>query len=260
MWDIKEQKMISDNELRRLADRYETELFLEGDPSWFMHQVSGRDNQETMAFLAQALSYGSRQQFLRKIQLFLDWSGGEVYAYMRDGLFERDIRDDNSCFYRLYSNRTMLRFCRCYERLIREYQSLEGLIRQSLCRDNGKTTALEAIALICRFFSQEKEQKVIPKDTSSSCKRLCMFMRWMVRCGSPVDLGLWSGLIDRESLIIPLDTHVLHEAQRVGLSSSLTASMSSALRLTDKLRSAFPGDPVRGDYALFGMGVEADKV
>lgn len=56
------------------AEKYETEEFINGDPSWFMHQVTGTENQEAMAFIASCLSYGSRKQFMQKIQMILDWS------------------------------------------------------------------------------------------------------------------------------------------------------------------------------------------
>ena len=97
---------------------------------------------------------------------------------------------------------------------------------------------------------------IIPKDATSSCKRVCMFLRWMVRDNSPVDLGLWSDLIDKSTLIIPMDTHVLQEATKLGLISSKCTSMSAALKLSQKLREIWPDDPIKGDFALFGLGVD----
>ena len=77
----------------------------------------------------------------------------------------------------------------------------------------------------------------------------------MVRSGSPVDLGLWSDTIDRRTLVMPLDTHVIHQAVRLGLLSGTSASMSVARRLTASFAEVFPDDPLRGDFALFGYGV-----
>ena len=82
-----------------------------------------------------------------------------------------------------------------------------------------------------------------------------MFLRWMVRDNSPVDLGLWSDFIDKRTLIIPLDTHVLQEANTLGLLNGKTASMTVAKKLTAKLSLIFPDDPLKGDFALFGYGV-----
>ena len=83
-----------------------------------------------------------------------------------------------------------------------------------------------------------------------------MFLRWMVRTGSPVDLGLWTWY-PASSLLIPLDTHVMQEAQKLGLlPQKSTASRKTAILLTKKMEEIFPGDPARGDYALFGLGID----
>ena len=81
-----------------------------------------------------------------------------------------------------------------------------------------------------------------------------MFLRWMVRTDSPVDLGIWE-FIDKRTLIIPLDTHVMQQAQSLGLLNSKTTTMNTAIRLTRQLSEAFPDDPLKADFALFGYGV-----
>ena len=86
-----------------------------------------------------------------------------------------------------------------------------------------------------------------------------MFLRWMVRDGSPVDLGLWSDIMDRRTLIMPLDTHVVQESLRMELLKSRTASMGTARRLTDAMLEIFPDDPLKGDFALFGLGVDEER-
>ena len=82
-----------------------------------------------------------------------------------------------------------------------------------------------------------------------------MLLRWMVRDCSPVDLGLWT-FIDKRTLIIPLDTHVMEEAKRLGLLATTQPSMRTAQKLTDELRKVFPDDPLKGDFALFGYGIQ----
>ncbi|MBO4587460.1 MAG: DUF2400 domain-containing protein [Bacteroidales bacterium] len=232
------------------AARYETADFLVGDPSWFMHQVSGCENQEAMAFLASALSYGSRKQFLPKIRLFLDWSGGEVSRWVADGAYREFFGlNDSCCFYRLYDRHTMRLFLDAYRELLLSHGSMGDYLRLM-----GVHEGLAAVELICSWFAEHGSTGVVPKDASSSCKRVCMFLRWMVRDGSPVDLGLWGDFIDKRTLIMPLDTHVLTEACGMGLLHSRSASMSAALRLTAVMAEIFPGDPLRGDFALFGVG------
>ena len=147
----------------------------------------------------------------------------------------------------------MNQFLRAYRKLILAYGSLGDYLRH-----NSHDT-LSAIEAICRYFSSEGISVVIPKDTQSACKRVCMFLRWMVRYDSPVDLGLWKDFIHRRSLIIPMDTHVLQQSVRLGLLSSKTATMTTARRLSDALSEIFPDDPTKGDFALFGYGVNTQK-
>lgn len=234
--------------LQRYAAQYETADFIKGDPSWFMHQVEGCNNQETMAFLAQALSYGNRQQFIPKIQLLLDWSENNPYDWIKSGAFRQNLNpDDNTAFYRLYTNRHLYLFLTIYQKILLEHESLYRLIK------GHANTGLEAIDILCRAF--EHEDHIIPKNSTSACKRLAMFLRWMVRDNSPVDIGIWNDVFDRRELIMPLDTHVVQQAVRLGLLRSHTATMRTAIQLTNQMTQIFPHDPLLGDFALFGYGV-----
>lgn len=248
-----------DNETRemllQLADRYETPQFIEGDPSWWMHQVQGARNQEATAFVASVLSYGSRSQFMPKIGLLLDMADGDMDRWLRNGGYRRHFTEgDTQCFYRLYNQGTMRAFFDAYSLLMERHGSLGDYVEQ--CGGNDGIAAVEAI---CRWFAEHGVSVVVPKDTASACKRVCMFLRWMGRDGSPVDLGLWSDFIDRRTLIMPLDTHVVTEAMKLNLLSSRCASMSVARRLTAAMSEIFPDDPLRGDFALFGYGVSNQK-
>lgn len=246
-----------DNDLKqriiRLADKYETEDFLPADPSSFMHKVKGEANQEAMAFLASCLSYGSRKQFFPKIQFMLDAARGEVDHWVCSGEWRGSIPDSTDCYYRLYNCHDMTTLLATYQLMLTDYGSMRRFVAAEA------STGIEAVEAICRFFAEHGASKIIPKDTKSACKRVCMFLRWMVRSSSPVDLGLWADIIDRRSLIMPLDTHVVQEAQRMGLLQSRTASMSTARRLTDVMLGIFPDDPLKGDFALFGLGVDKER-
>ena len=233
--------------LRELAAKYETPSFIEGDPSWWMHQVSGAANQEATAFVAQALAYGSRAQFMPKIGWLLERAGGDMDRWVRSGAFKADLPAASSaCYYRLYTVADVHAFLESYRCLLDGYGTLGAYV--------GSATGIEAVDAITRWFG---DTAPVPKDTSSACKRVCMFLRWMVRDGSPVDLGLWAPQIDKRTLIMPMDTHVLQQSVRLGLLSSKTASMAAAQRLTARLAQIFPDDPLKGDFALFGEGVSA---
>ena len=237
--------------LTRYAARYETAAFLEGDPSWFMHQVKGDANREATAFVAAALSFGSREQFMPKIQSLVECAGGDVDGLVRDGRFARIVAcGSGECFYRFFTHARMHDFLRAYQALLVEHGTLGEYVRRE-CGGDG----FLAVDAVCRWFATHDGGGVVPKDAKSACKRVCMFLRWMVRSGSPVDLGLWSGFIDRRTLVMPLDTHVVQQANRLGLLSGGASSMAAAKRLTAALAEVFPEDPLRGDFALFGYGV-----
>ena len=236
-----------------LATRYETDAFLPADPSSFMHSVEGDPNKEATAFLASCLSYGSRKQFFPKIQFIIDAAQGDVDRWVRSGEWRKDIPDSAECYYRLYKFGDMHRLIAAYEEMLREHGSMKEYVR------SHASTGIEAVSAICHYFAEHDASTVVPRNTQSACKRVCMFLRWMVRTDSPVDLGLWADIIDRRTLIMPLDTHVLQEALRLGLLKSRTASMATARRLTDAMLEVFPDDPLRGDFALFGLGVDEDS-
>ena len=133
--------------------------------------------------------------------------------------------------------------------MLTEYNTIGEYVKENA--SNG----LDAIKAITNWFSNYKENKLIPIDTTSACKRICMFLRWMVRDNSPVDLGLWSDFLDKRTLIIPMDTHVVKEAIALKLIDSPSTSMANAIKLTKQLSNTFPDDPLKGDFALFGYGV-----
>lgn len=243
------------NLLREYAARYETADFLDGDPSWFVHQVSGDDNQATLGFVASCLSYGSRQQFMPKIQYILDRSHGETAEWVRSGAFAADIPDDISqCYYRLYTYHAMHTFLNALREMIVDYGSLKSFVAASL---GGSRDSMKAIEALTSYFASRGIEGIVPKNTQSSCKRICMFLRWMVRDGSPVDLGIWSDILDKRTLIMPMDTHVVQQSCHLGLLSSRSASMSAARRLTAQMLQVFPDDPLKGDFALFGHEVNS---
>lgn len=237
--------------LRQLADRYETADFIVGDPSWFMHQVSDAKDQEIIGFLASVLSYGRRDLFLPKIQRFLDFSNGKPFDWVRVGEYKNDIPDDSKCYYRLYNNHSIRALLDGLHDIIQDYGTLGAFVRAGA----KSHMAVDALSAMSSFFYARGIKGMVPSPHSSVAKRPCMFLRWMVRDGSPVDLGLWADFIDKRSLFIPMDTHVLQEARNIGLVNSKTASWNTVVNLTNALAEVFPDDPTRGDFALFGYGV-----
>jgi len=238
--------------LRRYADKYER-TFPSPDPSEVMLAAKGDDNnREATAFVASCLSFGAITQFKPKIEQLVAFAGGDMDGWIRSGAFARAIPDDASRkFYRFVTYANLLAFFSAYQRLMRTYGTLGKYVRAS-CDGTG----LGAVKAICAAFAGAGVGCLVPADASSACKRLCMFLRWMVRRGPSVDIGLWADFIDRKTLIMPLDTHVITQARELGLLSKESATMSTARKLTALMAEVFPDDPVRGDFALFGLGRE----
>ncbi|MBP5791514.1 MAG: TIGR02757 family protein [Kiritimatiellae bacterium] len=231
-----------------LAEKYETPDFLPADPSRFMHEVEGDRNREATAFVAACLSFGSRKQFLPKIASLIDMADRDVDGWIRSGKAEKYFKkDDNQNFYRFYTNGDIHRFFADYRHVMEKYGTIGEYVRRTTTGDSPRI-----VKAICEAFSGSP---VVPKDAKSCCKRVCMFLRWMVRDNSPVDLGLWADFVDKRSLVIPMDVHVRDEAKKLGLVKSDCTSMAAAVRLTEKLREIFPDDPLKADFALFGLGV-----
>ena len=254
-----------------LAKKYETADFLQKDPSQFMHRYAHTADKEVVAFIASSLAFGRRDQILSHVQFILDCieeKSKSPVQWIIDKDYKKIFPAKDESFYRVYSYKTMRIFFDTLSSLLSEHESL-GKGFKSLYKDALKSTGSEETRpLLSRCISGcfPKECTIICHGESSAAKRIHMFLRWMVRDDSPVDLGLWKSWYDKKDLLMPLDTHVMQEATKFSLIPSTSsgsvraASLKTALELTDILKEAFPHDPVRGDFALFGLGVDASSV
>lgn len=258
--------------LIRLADRYETLDFINEDPSQFLYYYKNPKDIELCAFVASLLAFGSRKQFIPKIRLIMEtadeYSG--IHAWIKDHYFERMFSpNNNEKFYRFYSYKDMyflfeklaeileveesfgLYLAGKYTEKLNELSTAEDFIEQTDLR--SKVNLIDVIAEIF------EDMDIVPSTKTSAKKRLCMFLRWMVRDNSPVDIGLWPW-ISKSSLLIPLDMHVLEEAKKLNLiPPKATATRKTAEDLTQVSREIFGDDPCRLDFALFGLGVDSQK-
>ena len=240
--------------LRELADRYEVASFTEEDPSQFLRWYRPEEGRGTVAdveaasFIAAMLAFGNRKQFIPKIRMVLETSDrslGSITEWLKQGKYTSDFPLGAAKFYRFYSYDDMQVFFEELGDILKEAGSLGEYIHKKYSRDIA--------SLISSAFPKSA---IVPKGRNSANKRVHMFLRWMVRRGSPVDLGLWDWA-DPASLIIPLDVHVMQEAAKLGLiAEGFAASRKTAESLTAALEEVFPGDPCRGDFALFGLGVD----
>ena len=251
--------------LKLLAEKYETTSFMDADPSQFTRWYSRQEDVEAACFIAAMLSFGSRSQFIPKIRGIFelaDKSGGmKKWLICRD--FEKNF-DEKSAnferkgenlpkFYRFYSFSDMNSLFFELSEILKENGSFGEFLKKKYENLNSQDQLPGVLAdLISRSFPKSK---IVPKGKNSANKRIHMFLRWMVRQNSPVDLGLWSWY-PASDLLIPLDVHVMQEGIRLGLlPPNAKADRKTALALTSQMAEVFPQDPARADFALFGLGV-----
>ena len=235
-----------------LANKYEVASFTDGDPSQFLHWYKKTVDIEIAAFIAAMLAFGNRKQFIPKIEFILktaDKSCGCVSEWLKKGTYKKDFPKGTQKFYRFYSYDDMQTFFNELNLVVSSAGTMGSFFKTRWQSDSLQ----ELGALIGQAFPKSR---LVPKGKSSANKRIHMFLRWMVRTDSPIDLGLWKWYPPAR-LIIPLDVHVLQEAQKLGLiNSKASASRKTACELTKLMEEVFPQDPARADYALFGLGVD----
>lgn len=237
--------------LAELADRYETASFSMNDPSRVLKCYSSEADVECAAFIMAILSFGRREQFLQKAEALLAMAGGHIAEWIADGALGFPAGERK--FYRFYSYDDMRDVLSVLKSVLQEQGTFGQAVRLFMQRGEGGEQSNDAAAAISGMF---KGCRAVSHTKTSANKRIRMFLRWMVRRDSPVDLGLWTWLSQRD-LIIPLDTHVLQSAKKLSLvPDAAVANDKTARLLTEVLKEVWPDDPCKGDFALFGWGVE----
>lgn len=241
--------------LKRWAEQYETAEFIQSDPVQIPHRYDSRVNIEISAFITAWIAWGARKQIIKKAD-FIDREifKGEPYHYIVGNNVEpgaapewKQYAGRTESFYRTFTFGDFHDLCARLHHVYTNWADMETAIKYS--HEINKEPAL---ATLQSLFGSVNG---IPDfETQSACKRLCLFLRWMCRKGSPVDFGLWD-VCDPRNLIIPLDTHVHKQAIRLGLTKRRTPDLRTAIEITDRFAEIFPNDPAKGDFALFGYGI-----
>jgi uncharacterized protein (TIGR02757 family) len=251
--------------LDNLVEKYETKDFIKSDPIQFPHLFEREADREISAFVSALLSYGRRDKLIENIQKvhsIMDFKPEEFvlnFDYKKDaGIFE-GLKYRFNC-----GNDYLLLFLMLKETLS-EYGSLKNLFLQSYNNADGQISSAMSgfIGEMRKFLPTESENEfclnginylITAPEKGGACKRLNMFLRWMVRSG-PVDFGFWNE-ISPSRLIIPLDTHVAKSARMLKLTVRKSDDCKTAFEITNALKEFDPKDPVKYDFALFGMGIE----
>ncbi|MBQ9495403.1 MAG: TIGR02757 family protein [Treponema sp.] len=252
-------------QMRLLADKYETCNFSNGDPSCILQKYHAVADKEVAAFIVALLSFGRRDLFMKKADVLFTLARNHPAAWIKNGKWINDFPHGSKKFYRFYSYDDMRAVFAVLQTILAKEKTFGAYVRKTYmsrtarnaksvdksdCRENMPHLS-EIISCIFRGC------RAVPQSAASANKRIHMFLRWMVRIDSPVDAGLWTWYSPAE-LIIPLDVHVLRQAIKLKLvPPKSSASAKTAWQLTAVLKQIWPNDPCRGDFALFGLGIDA---
>lgn len=246
------QDMINKRSFESLYGKYNHRRFVHPDPLEFLYDYKDVRDREIVALIASSLAYGRVRQILKSVSRVLKVMGASPSAYLKKSN-DNEIRkafkgfkhrfttgDDISCL--LIGMRSA----------IEGHGSLENCFLFGL--KDKDCTVLEALTSFEKELSSMSCLNLIPSaEKKSACKRLNLFLRWMVRKDA-VDPGGWK-TVPPSKLIVPLDTHMHRLARELGFTKRKQANLRTALEITEAFRKIEPGDPVKYDFALTRFGI-----
>lgn len=231
--------------------------FISNDPIMIPHEYKLKQDIEIAGFLAAVFAWGQRKTIINKCQEFLSLMGNEPYRFVLEHQ-EQDLRPFQNFKHRTFNGTDALYFLHFFRWFFEKNESLENAF---IPGERVPHIEQGLIYFFDTFFSipdhPRRTYKHIPNPAKkSACKRLNMFLRWMVRNDDKgVDFGIWKK-IKPSQLICPLDLHVDRVARKLRLIKRKQTDWQTALELTKALKRLDPTDPVKYDFALFGLGVE----
>lgn len=252
---------ISHNNLKKFLDEkanlYNNPSFIENDPISIPHQFTLKQDREIMGFFAAVLAWGQRKTIINKCIELTERFGGTPYQFIQleD---ERKLKKLEGFKHRTFNDTDLLYFVDFLHRHYSRFSSLEDAFLP-----DGKFTSVESSLIHFEnyFFDSPNAPRrtlkhIATPARNSACKRLNMFLRWMVRHDTNgVDFGLWKR-IPQNALICPIDLHVDRTARKLGLITRKQTDWKTAVELTENLRLMDEDDPVKYDFALFGLSIE----
>lgn len=239
--------------------QYNCPAFIADDPISIPHRFSRRQDVEITGFFAAVLAWGQRKTIISKCSDLIGWMDGAPYDFIR-GHQENDLKRFLGFKHRTFNPTDALYFIDFLRAHYARYASLEDAFVAALQPDD-ETVENALIGFRDYFFAPEyapprTRKHISSPAANSACKRLNMFLRWMVRRDDKgVDFGLWTRIRPGQ-LVCPCDVHVERTARRLGLITRKQMDWLTALQLTGNLRQFDPADPVKYDFALFGLGLE----
>jgi len=252
-------KKLSTSELKEFLDEkalfYEQPKFIETDPVQIPHLFSKKEDIEIAGFLTATISWGNRKSILTNAHKLMSLMGNAPYDFVMNHT-EADLNTLEGFVHRTFNSIDLSYFIKALQNIYFKFDDMEGFFSQYA----DEIYLQNAIHFFKKeFFSlphQPRTQKHISDpQKNSAAKRINMFFRWMIReAKAGVDLGIWKKLTPAQ-LSCPLDVHSGNVARKLGILKRKQNDGKALLELDTKLRSLDPIDPVKYDYALFGLGV-----
>lgn len=245
--------------LEAKAEQYNQPAFIPFDPISIPHSFSVKQDIEIMGFWAAVLAWGQRKTIINKCLELSRLMDGAPYDFVLNHT-ESDLKPFLHFKHRTFNATDTLYFLHFFQQYYRQHDSLEFAFSSHM--QEGEETIENALIGFHNLF---RDSEHFPSRTAkhiatpvrkSSCKRLNMFLRWMVRQDNKgVDFGIWN-TIKPSQLVCPCDVHVDRVARLLGLIKRPLTDWQTAKELTASLKQLSPDDPVKYDFALFGLGIE----
>jgi uncharacterized protein (TIGR02757 family) len=248
--------------LEQKYKEYNKPFFIDNDPVQIPHRFSKKQDIEIAGFFAATLAWGQRVTIIKNTNRILEWMDESPHDFILNHQ-EKDLKRFLGFVHRTFNDTDLLYFIEFFRWFYSEHDSLEVGFTKTLTK-KALHTESALIGFQELFFSLEDHPHRTKKHVSSpvrksTCKRINMYLRWMVRKDkSGVDFGIWKN-IKPAQLLCPLDVHVDRHARRLGLITRKQSDWQTVLELTESLRGFDPNDPVKYDFALFGMGVDPSQ-
>lgn len=253
MDDVRRLKNLLDEKVRL----YNQPSFIDRDPISVPHRFTNKPDIEISGLFAAVLAWGNRTSIINNCNRLMHWMDEAPHDFILHHK-ETDLKRFLSFAHRTFNATDLLYFIAFLQYHYTNYTSLEdAFVPAKTYRHDTVEQAL--VHFHNYFFSIEHPERtrkhISTPERKSACKRINMYLRWMVRKdNNGVDFGIWKKISPRQ-LICPLDVHVARVAQRLNLLENDKSNWQNALILTMQLRQLNPNDPAMYDYALFGLGM-----
>ncbi len=266
----KQLKEISTAQLLKLKSfldeqvkRIEQPEYIQDDPVCFMHAFNEKEDQVLAGFFAALFAWGRRDVVINKTQELLERMGYNPAAFI--GNFkEADSKRLEEFKHRTFKPVDIYWLVKTLQKILLEFSTFEAFWNESYQEAANKNEELITI-FHHKFFNlfpqipQRTRKHISNPRKKSPCKRLYLYLRWVIRKNSPVDCGLMN-FMPASELIIPLDVHSARQARILGMLPRRYNDWKAAQQLTEKLRTLDPQDPAKYDFALFGLGVNEQEI